>query len=490
MKKIPKTFVASLFALSAVLCVAHLSALNAQTLEKTAADDAAEESTENALRIPAIPRPESVVSIAPNEVFFGDAFYVSRVYRNDSKKPVSIPDSIDLFPYGSGSVLTEDVVVILSYKHASYLYCFERRNILQSSSASCLGTQYLHQDEMAIRNAVVAETPPLEDWETPFWRAVREDVQALGSVELKRFIRISDYYPRYNWIVDSITIKKRPDSEMALLDQWRRDLDPESLPIIRLSSNEKANNVNGGLTPKVGVEQFLYYKCATPVANAYENVVVPVSNLPPIQKSFFGCSLSKAQTISELVIPLNDALRSGNRKPPSSSAPQSLAEWQALESQFGDGAVRDEIRLTALTLDYLAARQAKALNTGQKVSNLLNWLKELPYAQKIAFLGVLYEKTPELRGAFLPLIKENVDEVAYEAVYAPEANALFGSFEKIPETAKLLDPLLESGEANFEYDSDLARYKELGDEGFRELLEKMKKRLEADRKERESRTRR
>ncbi len=45
MKKIPKTFVASLFALSAVLCVAHLSALNAQTLEKTAADDAAEEST-------------------------------------------------------------------------------------------------------------------------------------------------------------------------------------------------------------------------------------------------------------------------------------------------------------------------------------------------------------------------------------------------------------------------------------------------------------
>ncbi len=438
---------------------------------------------------------DNVISIFPNEVYYGDEFYVTRVYRNATGRP----KSTDLPDYNYREEAIFNVVVILSYKQSSYLYAFEYPcgssfGFHEAGANACRVGVWLESGRLEIRNAVVAETPPLDDWDAPFWRAVREDVEAQGSVDVKRYVRLP-LYPRgrYKWLEDSIKIKRRPDSEMALLNKWRRDLDPATAPTIDTARHWTKSSVSfheqdGNPTLKIGIGAFNCCKRANQTPEAIKDgVLVSVSDLRPIQKSFLGCRYSKKQTITEICAPLTDVLRPGNRKPSSPNAPRTLTEWQELERAFTDSALRDEIHFTTLALDYAAARLADSRQIGEKKKALIDWLKERPYAQKIAFINSLYDKAPELKDDLTALVQENVDGVAYQSeVERNDAEAILGlsiTYDTILETTSILDPLVETGEANFKYDDELERYKQIDRDEFEKHIEK---RIETKRKRMEA----
>ena len=141
-------------------------------------------------------------------------------------------------------------------------------------------------------------------------------------------------------------------------------------------------------------------------------------------------------------------------------------------------------------LFFPEARQWGAHDVYQKKTTLIDWLKTLPYAQKIAFLGTLCDKTPELRDDLLTLIKEGVDGMRRraESTTTGESPLLFqAKYKQLVETTTLLDPLLENGNANFQYDDGLSRYKELGDEKYQELVRKGDRRMELMRQASKSR---
>jgi len=287
------------------------------------------------------------IEIFPNEIYFGDTIYLIAYGENISTETVkNFPYSI-WYEYTSG-----DFTLTSTMSQNKYHWIPE----FAWTVSGCSDVEYrdLQPGEKRPYRMHYLEFPPLEDWDTPFWTEVREKLTQDGvKLELRMMeswfdlaLSISNKRGEYSSVETTleILIKPRPESEMALLEQWFK------------STPEK-------LFPKVD----LYSK-------------VPHD------------SSLKSSGQSDIV--LNGTrydpwlfIRLGNRKPSDPNNPTTLDGWRKLEASLVPSTMRDEVRLTRLQLEYYSAKKGEASENTK--NELVEWLQSLPEIQRNFFLGFL-----------------------------------------------------------------------------------------------------
>ena len=213
------------------------------------------------------------------------------------------------------------------------------------------------------------EFPPLEDWNDPFWRAVRKRLATDGRVEIQvsfdflRTLEKSAPAPSKHsdamgckaaarWKIEKrvekkIVLKRRPGAEMKRLDAWFASTPKEAFP------------------ERVDVGKGAGYK---------------IPSMEKIAEANRGVVEIAGKKYSPWLV-----VRCGNRKPSAPNNPTTLDGWRELEAEFSPSTLRDEITLTRLQLEYYSAATEAEAETALKT--LVAWLDALPGPQRAALVA-------------------------------------------------------------------------------------------------------
>ena len=211
------------------------------------------------------------------------------------------------------------------------------------------------------RVASALEFPPLEDWNDPFWTAVRDKLSTQTSVELRlRFeLRLP---PKVSGtretqvlqpqapdapttvVEQTLVLKRRDVKELATVDRWFEATPPDALPVRSDDGTWKG--------PR------FYRRDEGP---------------QPTFISLDGASY-RADAFTRI----------GARKPTLVDAPTTVDGWRRLEAEFAPSTLRDEIALTRLQLEYYDAPEGAASDAALEA--LVDWFKTRPEPQRAAWL--------------------------------------------------------------------------------------------------------
>ncbi len=211
------------------------------------------------------------------------------------------------------------------------------------------------------RVASALEFPPLEDWNDPFWTAVRDKLSSQSSVALRlRFElrlppKITGTLEAYvlqprktdapTTVVEQTLILKRRDvNELATFDRWFEATPPDAFPVRSDDESKKG--------PR------FYRRDEGP---------------QPSSISLNGKSY-RADAFTRI----------GARKPTLVDAPPTVDGWRRLEAEFAPSTLRDEITLTRLQLEYYDA--PKGEESDAALEALVGWFKTRPEPQRAAWL--------------------------------------------------------------------------------------------------------
>ncbi len=217
--------------------------------------------------------------------------------------------------------------------------------------------------------AFAVEFPPLEDWNDPFWRAVRKRLATDGRVEIQvsfDFLRtlekaapapskdsgamgckVAAWWKIEKRVEKKIVLKRRPEAEMKRLDAWFAATPKEAFP------------------ERVDVEKGAGYKIPS-----MEKIA---------EESRCAVEIAGKKYSPRLVV------RCGARKPSVPNNPATLDGWRKLEAEFSPSTVKDEITLTRLQLEYYNA--ATEAETETALKTLIAWLDALPGPQRAALVA-------------------------------------------------------------------------------------------------------
>lgn len=289
-------------------------------------------------------RVRHTVEIFPKEIYFGDTIYFIAYDENLSEEMIprftnlSARD-LDGHMYGFSATLSCDTT------SKTYTSIAELRTNLHLRMS--FPFKDFQPGEKRIFRKAYIELPPLEDWEDPFWKDIRDKMPPEGikltlSVKHARFIE--ETQPRAVAISEEILIKPRPASEMALLQKWYENTPEKLFP--KVEGNRK-------------VPHDMDLK-----SSGKSNIKVAGKRYDPWM-----------------------FIRLGNRKPSDPNNPTTLAEWRKLESGLVPSTMRDEIRFTRLQLEYYDAE--KGAKTDNAKTELVDWLKSLPEVQRNVMISSL-----------------------------------------------------------------------------------------------------
>ncbi len=297
----------------------------------------------------------------PTELAFGDVGYFATLERNvgDEAVPTCAPFDSELAKYidlGAITITSPDV----PGRHEVAPELATRRFFVKS-----IGFLFGKFPPGAERRKVAAalEFPPLEDWNAPFWAAVRGKLSTQPSVKLRLRVEFARSEADYPFRVDeafetSLVLKRRPQNELQRLEQWF-DATPERLFPERFP--------NGGAFVKAPSSK------GTPdlVSSGASDVKIGGKSYDPWL-----------------------FVRPGFRKPSDPNAPTTVDGWRRLEAEFAPSTLRDEITLTRLQLEYYDADEGEASDAALKI--LVDWLRDRPEPQRV----VLTESLRSNRGTF------------------------------------------------------------------------------------------
>ncbi len=211
------------------------------------------------------------------------------------------------------------------------------------------------------RVASALEFPPLEDWNDPFWTAVRDKLSSQNSVELRlRFeLRLPSkvsgaretpiLQPQApdaptTVVEQTLVLKRRDVKELATVDRWFEATPPDAFPVRSDDGAWKGPRFyrrDEGPQPT-----FISLDGASYRANAFTRI--------------------------------------GARKPTLVDAPTTVDDWRRLEAEFAPSTLRDEITLTRLQLEYYDAPEGAVLENALK--RLVYWFRNRPEPQRAAWL--------------------------------------------------------------------------------------------------------
>ena len=290
----------------------------------------------------------------PNEIYYGDTVYLVCYDTNISDN--TIPGFADIKATNisslSGIIMSD--ALKSQYHWISEHYSSEWADIAPADMKDFI------PGEKRPGFKYYLEFPPLEDWNDPFWKELREKMTPEGiKCELKITMRYH-LRPGESWTAEwvesatvevsqDILIKPRPANEMALLENWYKNT-PENL------------------FPKVDRSRKIPHD------------------------DFWGL---KSSGKSDIKIGRNKYdpwlfIRLGNRKPLDPNNPTTLNGWRELEASLIPSTMRDEVRLTRLQLEYYSAKKGEASDNAK--NELVDWLKSLPEVQRTIMTTFLVSK--------------------------------------------------------------------------------------------------
>lgn len=274
----------------------------------------------------------------PTEIYDGDTVYISEYLEklcDEAKPSILEPDMSPIWERDFSVEITSKEIngcYRCRYeKPISYTYCYAFPPPSPYILAK-LGKKY------CIRRFSV-EFCPLQDYEDPFWKELREKTtpQGIHCTMTIRGVLGTDWLGAKEFVYSQdILVKSRPANEAALLEKWYKNTPKLFFP-------------NEG------------YSC---VARFFER-----------GKRDIRLSSSDWRYYDPwLFIPV------GYRKPSIPNNPRSLKGWRKLEASLVPSTLRDEIRLTRLRLEYFAAKDENAAAEAKKTYS--DWLESLPLSQR------------------------------------------------------------------------------------------------------------
>ena len=273
-----------------------------------------------------------------DEVYFGDRIYVLCNEENCSKTIIN-----DWRVYSS----EDDAVVVASEAIATSCEI-----VPETGTSAWIDFAPQFQDilpgEKITRTDRVIELAPLDDWNRPFWKELREKLRqapegVLCKISFKNVYRDKNGTRQDETVAFDVVVKPRPDGEMELLQQWFDATPPELFPIVQGDRKIPRNDV-----------------------------FIKSSGKSDIQID--GKSYSPWLFV-----------KIGNRKPSDPNNPTTVEGWRELEAKFAPSTLRDEITATRLQLEYYDAKDDKAANAVIQAG--IDWLSQLPEPQRRATTG-------------------------------------------------------------------------------------------------------
>ena len=295
---------------------------------------------------------EPGVIVSSCEIFYGDSIFLVHTAKNvaeDKGRTMAVPGIFD-FQYNGLKYRFTAEGIDGSYHpmwesgwlgHADYFY----------------PELFLEPNETGITSGVELEMPPLDEWNHPFWKAIRENLPPEGRTITLTFRQ----YAGEKQYADSgsveILINPRPQHEMETLQTWFDSVPQESFPIER--------NLLYGYPVKGPRDE---EKPQIPLSQRSEANTEPSAATKPATMELGGKSY-----------PIASFLRLSHRKPPRDSAPTSLDDWRKLRDSFAKSTLRTDWELTVLKMEYLDAFQSGNPKPQEdKRDEILAWIRSQP----------------------------------------------------------------------------------------------------------------
>ena len=291
---------------------------------------------------------EMSLEIFPKEMTYGDFAYVLERRTNVSGETIK---NYPIFGDPFVKVWEEPNSVVLTAEgiEGEYRWKQEYPSSFEDDYC-CIDGKDLAPNESVIKSRLVLDFPPVEDWNAPFWKALRDKVTPEGIKCSLKFNYLHSLNtedkscPKYvqESVCYEFLMKSRPESEMSLLEDWVKASSDKYLPY---------DTVGRKIWKRLG------------------------------KKSTNQISLGvNKYNVSSFV-------RLGNRKPSDPNSPTSLKGWRELESSLAPSSIRDEIHLTCLLLEYYGSITDKGkAESSQKIAD---WLASLPDPQRVALSSYL-----------------------------------------------------------------------------------------------------
>ena len=320
------------------------------------------------------------LEIYPKEIYLGDVVYFTAYFENVSDKTInhcsdyaSLPDFAN---YTGGGVK-----ISCSQIEQDYLWLPENTTGVWYSLV--VGETDIRPGEKRLAGKEAVELPPLEDWNSPFWKEFRDKLTPEGIVcqfQVTQRYRIWPDKQGSVVLTQDVLIKPRPEEETVLLEEWL------------------ANTPKNVLPGRYGPEK--------------------MSDVSSLDRNDLGFIV-----VDETKYDFRHFVRSAAfRKPFYPNAPSTLDGWRELESKFCDSSLRDDITFTRLLLEYF---EADADKTGEAKKELIDWLAALPEVQRSFFLTALlnqsyyFKQTPfaDKSRAFLHALYDSLDDEWKTSIY-------------------------------------------------------------------------
>ena len=343
---------------------------------------------------------ERTLAIFPAEVYFGDSLYL--LHYDFNKSDSTLKGLMDL-PY-SLRVGFNGVQITSELSEYSYEYVFEKQNSFLDDAIYAYKPDRFLPGERKSGFYTIIDLPPLEDWDDPFWKDIREKMTpegiacslsfriSVGRFALEDAPKNVESSPAERKLTTtenvkaSFVIKPRPNDELSLLEKWYNNTPKELFPVRKGSYKVPSS---GSVIPD----------------NKESHIKVGDKDFSPWR-----------------------LIRVGNRKPSNPNNPTTLEGWQKLEAQLSPSTMRDEIRLTRLQLEYYSADSEERSEYWK--NELVNWLSTLPESQRTAYVGMIWRQGV---GQTIPEYssKSKALTIALEPLMGDGTKYLFKKVEKL-----------------------------------------------------------
>lgn len=289
------------------------------------------------------------VECYPTEIYYGDTVYFSEYVENTTEMELRryLMDNLPSWYWRRVEVSSPAI------EGKKYRWTCEKP--LKEGFINPVVSFYIKPGAKYCVSRYEAEFCPLQDYEDPFWKELREKMKPEGVRCTLTIMTVHDEKTGQKKVVtQDILVKPRPENEMALLDKWYRN------------------------TPK---------KCfptSGPTASIFHDARINDKGRSNIRFSRYDWKSYDPWLF----------IRIGNRKPSVPNNPRTLSDWRELEVSLAPSTMRDEVRLTRLRLEYFAAKTGEEAEKAKKV--YADWLNSLPDPQRNVMRAYSHWSMPPL----------------------------------------------------------------------------------------------
>ena len=315
---------------------------------------------------------ETKVVAFPKRLSVGDTFYLAIYNKNLSDKRIKYT----LSPYFYISPM-------LSSSLTSEIYQWKEEVVNRIRCSRFPEEQILEPGAERLSRSCSWEFPPLEDWNEPFWKELREKLPPEGaSCQLRFSLTTTEFQDDLSTVDSShdvvldLWVTPRSEKETQLLEGWLHSTPVDLLP----------NDVGDRKEPRKdkSSEEILDLRMECLQGSEESKIKIGENRWDPWL-----------------------FIRTGNRKPSDPNNPTTLKGWRELETQLSPSVMRDEVRFTRLQLEYYSASSQSKREEARK--ELVDWLHSLPQAQRVSMVSSLKSKgnlfrNTKLQKAYFELI--------------------------------------------------------------------------------------